>query len=297
MENKKKRLKGNLAPYLFIAPHLVFFTVFLIIPTFLGLYISFFKWDFFTDMKFVGLKNYLDLCSPGTIDFQEFWSTLFNTFKFVVFSVPFLIAIPLFLSVLLNHKLPGRNVFRAVFYAPSVLSVATMGLIWKWLLDSNAGLINFYLEKLGLGKVAWLTTENWAWVALVMMTAWWILGGNMILFLAGLQDIPESLYEAAAIDGAGTWAKFKHITIPGLSRTFLYVSVMTVVGQFNVFGQPFMTTGGGPGGKTKVLMMYIRDVAFGQYRVGSAAAMSIMLGIILITLSIIQFKLMKQKTT
>lgn len=292
---KRKKNVDGLVPYLFILPHLVFFCMFLVIPTVLGFWISLNKWDYLTAPTFVGFKNFAALFNKDTIDYMEFWITFGNTLKFVIFSVPILIIIPLILATLLNTKIRGKNFFRALFYSPSVLSVSTVTLIWLWMLDTNAGLINYYIEKLGFDRVAWLTSLPWAWVALVGMTAWWVIGGNLILFLAGLQDIPESLYEAASIDGAGTWQKFRNITLPGLSRTTLFVTIMTTLGQFNVFGQPYMTTKGGPGTSTKVLLMYIRDVAFRQYRMGSASAMAIMMGLFMITFSIIQFRLMKPK--
>ncbi|KRQ87679.1 Lactose transport system permease protein LacF [Caloramator mitchellensis] len=286
----------KIQPYLFILPQFVFFLIFMIIPTVLGVWISLNRWDYLTPPKFVGLKNYMDLFSKDTIDYLEFWNSFGNTFKFVIFSVPFLIIIALALALLVNSpNLKLRNFFRGVFYTSNVLSVSCVGLIWLWMLDTNAGLVNYYLEKLGFDRIPWLAELPWAWISLVLMTVWWTIGGNMILFLAGLQDIPQVLYEAADIDGASAWQKFKYVTLPGLRRPLLFIIIMTTLAQFNIFGQPYMVTRGGPGNATKVLLMYIRDVAFGQYRMGSASAMAIMMGLVMITFSIIQFKLLTPK--
>ncbi|CCJ32674.1 MULTISPECIES: carbohydrate ABC transporter permease [Caloramator] len=286
----------KIEPYLFILPQFIFFIVFMILPTGLGIWISLNKWDYLTKPKFVGLKNYIDLFKPDTIDYLEFWNAFGNTFKFVIFSVPPLIIIALALALLVNSpNLKFRNFFRGVFYASNVLSVSCVGLIWLWMLDTNAGLVNYYLEKLGIGRIPWLAELPWAWISLVAMTVWWIIGGNMILFLAGLQDIPQTLYEAADIDGASGWQKFWYVTLPGLKRPLLFIVIMTTLAQFNIFGQPYMVTRGGPGNATKVLLMYIRDVAFGQYRMGSASAMAIMMGLVMIVFSIIQYKLLSPK--
>ncbi|WDU82524.1 carbohydrate ABC transporter permease [Caloramator sp. Dgby_cultured_2] len=291
--NKKLQ---KIEPYLFILPQFIFFIVFMILPTGLGIWISLNKWDYLTKPKFVGLKNYIDLFKPDTIDYLEFWNAFGNTFKFVIFSVPPLIIIALALALLVNSpNLKFRNFFRGVFYASNVLSVSCVGLIWLWMLDTNAGLVNYYLEKLGIGRIPWLAELPWAWISLVAMTVWWIIGGNMILFLAGLQDIPQTLYEAADIDGASGWQKFWYVTLPGLKRPLLFIVIMTTLAQFNIFGQPYMVTRGGPGNATKVLLMYIRDVAFGQYRMGSASAMAIMMGLVMIVFSIIQYKLLSPK--
>ncbi|MCG0237726.1 MAG: sugar ABC transporter permease [Firmicutes bacterium] len=186
--------------------------------------------------------------------------------------------------------------FRTVFYAPTVLSVATVAIIWRWLLDTNAGLVNYYLRTyLGVGQnIPWLTDLPWAWIALVLMTVWWTMGGNLILFLAGLQDIPETLYEAARIDGANGWQLFRHITLPGLKPTLLFVTVMTTIASFNLFGQPYMTTGGGPNRATQTVIMLIRDEAFKAYRMGSASAMAWVLGIVMMVVSIFQFRALRQ---
>src|SRR5687768_16997688 len=199
-----ERRKFSWTPYLFILPHLSFFLVFVGYPFFSGLWISAHNFDYLRPERtqFVGLDNYLNiLARPGTVKFNEFWNSLKNTVLFVVMSVPFLVVIPLFMAVLLNTKIPGRNAFRAIFFAPWVLSVAVVGLLWWWIFQSQGGLLNYYLQDLGLTVPRWLSTMPWAWVSIVVATVWWTLGFNMIIFLAALQDISEQLYEAASIDG------------------------------------------------------------------------------------------------
>jgi multiple sugar transport system permease protein len=293
----KVNWKKKLTPYLFIFPHLIFFTVFLILPSFYGVYISFHDWNFFDEPTFVGFQNYADLLlNEESLWYPYFWDAFKHTLMFVLFSVPFLIFIPLMIAIAVDAKPAGTNFFRALFYAPSLFSVATVVLIWVWLLDTNAGLVNYYVNQFGGDNIPWLTGQPWAWVSLVIITVWWTMGYNMILFLAGLQDVPQHLYEAAKIDGANVLQRFIHVTLPGLKGPMLFVVVMTTIASFNVFGQPHIATRGGPGDDTKVLMMYIREVAFtgGEPRAGVASAMSILLGMVMVVISVIQFKLLNK---
>ncbi|WP_444684436.1 carbohydrate ABC transporter permease [Alkalicoccus luteus] len=292
---KRKTWKQKWTPLFFIAPHLVFFLIFLAYPTIYGVVISFHNWNFFGDMSFVGIQNYASiLWQTDSLYFDYFWAAFRATFIFVILSVPPLIIIPLLIAVAINAKPPGQNFFRALFYAPSLLSVVTVVLIWIWLLDTNAGLVNYYIGTLGLDAIPWLTRTPWVWVALVLMTIWWTIGTNMILFLAGLGEISDQLYEAAKIDGANKIQQFFHVTLPGLRGPMAFVLVMTTLASFNVMAQPQLATGGGPGYETRVLILYIYEVGFtgGNPRAGLAAAMSVVLGLILLCISLIQFKLM-----
>lgn len=293
----KKPLLTRMQGYLFIAPHLLFFLVFMVGPTLYGLYISFFNWDFLGEPSFVGLKNYLRLFDFNTLQGEYFWKAVWATLQFVVYSVPILIVVPLLIALALNTQLRGRIVFRTIFYAPVILSVATVAIIWRWMLDTNAGMVNYYLKEwFGISKLApWLVEMPWVWISLIVMTAWWTIGGNMVMFLAGLQGIPEHLYEAAKIDGATGFRQFWHVTLPLLKPTTLLVTVMTTIASFNLFGQPYMTTGGGPGVATRTVVMMIRNEAFKDFRMGSASAMAWTVGIIMMIISLIQFRLMKDQ--
>jgi len=292
----------SLTPYLFILPHLIFFTVFLAYPFFNGLFISTQNYNFLRPdrAQFVGLQNYIDLFTPTSVEFQPFWISLGNTVLFVILSVPPLVVIPLGLAVLLNIKLPGRNFFRALYFAPWVLSIAVVGLLWWWIFQSQGGLINYYLGQLNLPQPQWLSTLPWAWIAIVVATVWWTLGFNMIILLASLQDIPEYLYEAGAIDGASPGQMFRSITLPLLRPVLLFIVTISIIASFNLFGQPFLMTGGGPalpqgGGATTPVMVEIYNEGFVRYNLGSAAAMSFLVALIMILVSFANAKIFQQR--
>jgi multiple sugar transport system permease protein len=296
------RRKFRLTPYLFILPHLVFFALFVGYPFFNGLWISFHEFDYLRPeaTRFVGLQNYLALFTPGTIKFNEFWNAFFNTLEFVLYSVPPLVVIPLFLALLLNTKTPGRNVFRAIYFAPWVLSVAVVGLLWWWIFQSQGGLINYYLFDLGIRPPRWLSSMPWAWVSILVATIWWTVGFNMIIFLAALQDIPSFLYEAAEIDGANTWSAFWNITLPTLQPVMLFVVIITIIASFNLFGQPFFMTGGGPaqptgGGSTEPVMLRIYREGFERPFQGSGAAMSFVVATFMIVISYVNFRVFRRR--
>ena len=170
---------------------------------------------------------------------------------FTVASVPFLVLIPLGIALLLNRKFPARTFYRAMIFAPFVLGIAVIGVLFRYLLDSQFGLINWFLGLFGIPPVGWTQTQPWAWVALVGMTVWWTLGFNTVIFLAGLQGIPRDHYEAASIDGAGAWGKFTHVTIPGLRNIFVFIITTTILASANMFGQSYLVTNGGPGESTR----------------------------------------------
>ncbi|CAN5894671.1 sugar ABC transporter permease [soil metagenome] len=288
--------RGSLTPYLFILPHLVFFGLFVGFPFFSGLWISFHEYDYLRPERttFVGLQNYLNLFTLGDIKFNEFWNALGNTAEFVVYSVPPLVIIPLGLAVLLNTKTPGRNFFRGIYFAPWVLSVAVVGLLWWWIFQSQGGLVNAYLGNFGVKPPRWLSSMPWAWVSIVVATVWWTVGFNMIIFLAALQDIPSSLYEAAAIDGANTRQSFFNITLPLLRPVMIFIIIITIIASFNLFGQPVFMTGGGPaqpsgGGSTEPVMYRIYNEGFVRPFQGSAAAMSFVVATIMIAVSYLNF--------
>ncbi|WP_201023243.1 carbohydrate ABC transporter permease [Serinicoccus chungangensis] len=189
------RTGSPLTPYLFLAPYLALFVAFVAFPAVYGLWISLHDWDYMmSSQRFLGLQNYTDLVDPASVVFRDFWNGMGNTLLFTVVSVPFLLVLPLLLALLLQQKFPGRTFFRAMFFAPYVLGVAVIGLMWRYLLDGNFGLVNAYLGT----DISWTTSQPWAWVSLVGVTVWWTLGFNAVIFLAGLGDIPAEHYEAAA---------------------------------------------------------------------------------------------------
>jgi multiple sugar transport system permease protein len=281
-----------------MAPFLAIFITFVAVPAVFGLWMSLHDWDYMFEVKpFVGLQNYLNLFDSASAAYQMFWNGMRATAIFTVASVPLLMAVPLAMAILLNRRFPGRTFFRAVFFMPYVLGVAVIGLLFRFVLDPNIGILNAAISALGLEGVLnalgistpipWITAQPWAWVSLVLMTVWWTLGFNTIIYLAGLQDIPRELYDAAKVDGASGWQQFRHVTLPGLRTVLLFVVIITTLASANMFGQSVMVTGGGPGDSTRTALMVILGEGLESFRMGSAAAMSYLLAVFLGIVSIV----------
>ncbi|WP_106540091.1 carbohydrate ABC transporter permease [Haloactinopolyspora alba] len=275
-----------------MAPFLVIFVTFVAVPAGLGLWMSLHDWDFMLENRpFVGLQNYLDLFDPASATFEMFWNGMRATGIFTVASVPLLVSVPLGLAVLLNRRFAGRTFFRAVFFMPYVLGVAVVGLLFRFILDPNIGIVN----GLTGWSIPWITAQPWAWISLVLMTVWWTLGFNTIIYLAGLQDIPSELYDAAKVDGASGWQQFRHVTLPGLRTVMIFVVTITVLASANMFGQSDLVTGGGPGDSTRTALMVFLQEGLGAFRMGNAAAMSYLLAVFLGIISIINVLAMREK--
>ncbi len=279
-------------PYLFILPHLIFFTVFLAWPFLFGLYTSLFQYDFLRPefRPFVGLDNYLRLFDATTIQAKEFWRSVFNTLEFMLWSVAPLVIIGLFLAIMLNGRFRGRNFFRLTFFAPYTLSVTAAAILWWWLFQPQGGLINTLFQTVGLARVNWLSSMPQAWIAITVATVWWTVGFNTIIFLAALQDIPAELYEAAAIDGANAWQRFRHVTVPMLRPVTVLVITITLIACANLFGQPYLMTAGGPVQRTETIIYRIVVEGLNRHQMGSAAAMSILLAAGLMVLTALNFR-------
>jgi multiple sugar transport system permease protein len=280
----------------FLLPYLVLFGTFIVAPVAYGIWISLHDWDFLLPGKpFVGLDNYVELFTKGTVSAGPFWAAMRATGIFVLLSVPLLVTVPLGLAVALNRRFRGRNLLRAVVFAPYVLGVAVIGLLWRYLLDPNVGVLNYYLGKLGIDPVPFTTDTPWVWLALVVPTLWWTAGYNMVIFLAGLQDIPRELYEAATIDGAGSWQRFRNVTLPGLRPVNLFVLTITILASANVFGQPYLITQGQPGRETRSAIMQIGEVGLRQFNMGRASAMSMVLTLALMTISLVILSVIRER--
>lgn len=225
-----------------------------------------------------------------------FWLSFGNTVLFVVLSTPLIVGIGLLLAMALNR--PGRwtGVLRTIFFAPYVLSVSVLTLIWAFLLNPQLGLIGELFRSLGLEPISWLTSPTLAMPAIVIATLWWTVGFNVVLYLAGLQDIDKSLYEAASIDGAGYFQRFRDITWPGLRRTTLLVMVLQIIASFQIFGQVFIMTRGGPNGATRVSIQHIYESAFRDFNLGYASAMSVFLFVVMIAFSVLQFRFSREES-
>lgn len=253
-------------------------------------------WDFQLPGKpFVGLQNYKDLFDPVSTSAEPFWHGMRATAIFTIASVPFLVTLPLGLAVLLNRRFPGRTFFRAVYFAPYVLGVAVVGLMFRYILDTSFGILNAFLGVFGVPEIGWTNDQPWAFVALVGMTVWWTIGFNAVIYLAGLQDIPVEQYEAAALDGANGWQVFRNVTMPGLRPVFTFVVTITILASANMFGQAVLVTQGGPGDSTRTALMVIADTGLSQFRMGQATAMSYVLAACLAVVSLINFALLREK--
>src|SRR4028118_1387121 len=240
-------------PYVFLVPYLFLFTVFVLVPAVFGLWISLHNWDYLLpEQPWVGLENSTKLFTPGSPTAAFFWQSMQATGIFTLFSVPLLVIIPLLVALILNQRFRGRNFFRAMYFAPYVLGVAVIGVLWQYMLDRNVGYVNYYLGLIGIGDgaVPWTTAMPWAWISLVGMTVWWTLGFNAIIYLAGLQDIDPELYNAAKVDGANSWQRFQYVTLPGLRPVFLFVITVTILASANMFGQSYLVTDGAPANET-----------------------------------------------
>ena len=296
-EGPRVRSSGGEAvmPYLFLAPYLLLFLIFVIVPAIFGIWISLHNWDFLLPGKpFVGIANYLDLFSAGSGTGANFWQAMRATALFTILSVPFLLGIPLAIAVVLNRNFKGRTFFRAAFFSPYVLGVAVIGILFRFILDRSIGILNAMLGVFGVPEIAWLSQVPYVWVSLVGATVWWTLGFNTVIYLAGLQEIDREQYEAASIDGATAWEKFRHITIPGLRPVLLLVTTTTVLASANMFGQALLITQGAPANTTRTAIMYIAEEGLVRYRMGSASAMSYLLMIFLMLISVGIFALFRR---
>jgi multiple sugar transport system permease protein len=283
--------RNQLVAWLFLAPYLMLFGAFVLLPILLGTWMSLHSWDPNLPGKpFVGLDNYTALADPESLAFDPFWGSMRATGIFTLFSVPLLIVVPLAVALAMNQRFPGRNLFRAVFFAPYVLGVAVVGVVWRFLLDANIGAVNYLLGLAALpDKTPWLSSVPEAWVALVLVTVWWTLGFNAVIFLAGLQDVPNELYEAAESDGAGAWGRFLHVTLPGLRPVMMFVLMVTIIASANMFGQAFIMTNGQPGQETRTAIFYIAETGLQSFRMGEAAAASWVLTLMLMLTSVVVF--------
>lgn len=282
--------KEAVSAWLYLAPALILLGIFTFYPTIQLLINSFYEMDGMGTKIFMGMDNYKNLLSD-----EEFWNTVKNSFVFIGWSVPLSMLAGLLLALLINNDLKAKGLFRTIFFSPVVTSLVAAGLIWVWLLNNDYGIVNTLLTRMGFPAIPWLVDEKYAMKSVIMMTVWKDAGYNMILFLAGLNAINSSYYEAAEIDGATKWQQFKEITWPLLMPTTLFVLVIRTIFSFRTFEQIFAMTKGGPTGSTTVFVYYIYEKAFNNFELGYAAAAAMILLVIVLSLTFIQFKLSKKK--
>ncbi|NQT62416.1 MAG: sugar ABC transporter permease [Candidatus Marinimicrobia bacterium] len=283
-----------MSPALFLAPALSLIAVFFFIPVVASFLMSFTDFDIYSladssNARFVGLENYKNLLSDPL-----FWKAMRNTLYFVFIGVPLSLIFSLATALLLNSKLIRfMSLFRLAYFLPVVTTLVAVAVVWRYIYHPSFGLVNYLLSLIGVGTVDWLGNPKWAMPALILMAVWKNFGYNMIIFIAGLQNIPPELYESARIDGAGKWQELLHITIPMLMPTTVFVSIITIIGYFQLFAEPYVMTQGGPMNATLSIVLLMYQEGFRWWRMGYSAALAFVLFLILFTATLVQLRLQK----
>ncbi len=295
-----KRLRipseANAAAWFFLAPALILISIFFFLPVTASLLLSVTDFDLYgianiQNTRFVGFQNYSRLL--GTPDF---WAALRNTFYFAFVGGPLTIAVSLGAALLLSSKLVRfKGLFRTIYFTPFVTTLVAVSIVWKYLYHTRYGLFNYALGAIGVSPIDWLGDPHWAMPAIILMAVWKSFGYNMLIFIAGLQAIPEELYDAAELDGAGAVRKFFSITLPMLAPTLVYVGVITMIGYFQLFAEPYVMTSGGPLRSTTSVVLLMYEEAFRWWRMGFAAAIAFVLFIVILIATLLQFRLQKER--
>lgn len=288
-----RRDHESLAAYLFLTPNIIGFMIFTAFPVIAAFVIAFYDWDLLLGARYIGLENFRELLFEDDV----FRAAFINTVYFTVATVALSTALGLVVALLVNLALRGMVLFRAIFLLPYVTLTVALSLVWKWLYLPDIGLINRSLGVFGIDGPSWLTSSTWAMPALIFMSVWKTFGYNMVLFVAGLQSIPEHLYEAAKIDGASAWQRFRDITLPMLSPTTFFVVVISIIGSFQVFDQALVMTAGGPGTATTTLVLYIYEQGFQSFHMGYAAAIALLLFVVIFAFTAFQFRVQRRWVT
>jgi multiple sugar transport system permease protein len=279
-----RRPPGFLSVGWFTGPYLVVFALFLAIPAVFGLWMSFTDQSLTgRETSFVGFANYAEALSD-----PKMWSALGNTLFFTVITTVPLVAVSLAMALLVATGLPGQWLWRLSYFAPFLLASAVVSVIWLWIFQPGGGLVTGVLEYLGVAEIGWLTEEGFAMWSIAIVTLWWTVGFNFLLYLAAIQAIPDHLYEAAAIDGAGPLRRLTSITLPMLRRTTGLILLLQVLASLKVFDQIYLITKGGPNDSTRPILEYIYDVGFTGYRLGYASAISVIFFVLIMLVSLVQ---------
>ena len=293
----KLSLREHLEGYLFISPWILGMVLFALGPILASFGLAFTRWNLFTEPEYVGWANFQKLAHDPL-----FYKSVFNTIYYAVFAVPLGVVLALGLAMLVNHRLRGVNFFRMAFFLPNVVAGIAMLLLWKWLFDPNFGLINLFLdwtglmavlEWIGIGRPQWISSRTGAMPGMIFMSIWG-LGGSMMILLAGLQNIPRELIEAAELDGAGPWKRFRYVTMPLLTPTIFFLTMVGVIASLQIFNQAYVMTQGGPAHATLFYVLYLFQTAFERFQMGYACAMALVLFIITLIVSLIQLAMGKK---
>ena len=287
-----RELRSSWGAYLFISPGLVLFGLFTLFALGFAFFLSFHEWSVIEQEKpFVGLENYRDI-----VDDERFQRSVINTFYFTGASVPLTMFFGLLVALMLNQPIRARGLFRALYYLPVVTPFVVVAILWKFLYNADFGLFNYYLLKTNLidDPLLWLSDKNLAMPAVILMSIYSGIGSSMLLYLAGLQSIPEELYEAAKVDGAGAIRRFRHVTVPQLAPTTLFLLVVGIIYSLQVFTQIFVMTGGGPVDRTTTMVYYIYLSAFKFYEMGYATALAFFLFAMVLVFTVFQLRLYRR---
>lgn len=287
-----RRMRREWSAYLFLAPGLILFAFFTVFALIFAFYLTFHEWNIIQPQKpFIGLDNYRRMAGD-----KNFRDSVINTAYYTGGSVPLTMAIGLGIALLLNQPLRFRSLLRTMYFLPVVTPLVVTAILWKWLYNGDYGLFNYYLLKAHLidDPLFWLSSKNLAMPSVILMSVWGGVGFSMVVYLAGLQAIPEELYEAAKIDGAGPFARLRYITIPMLAPTSLFLLVIGIIGSFQIFTQIFVMTSGGPVGRTTTMVYYIYQSAFKFYEMGYASTLAYGLFALLFLLTLVQLRLYRK---
>ena len=282
---RAQNFRRNLEGYMFAAPWLIGFFVFTLGPFIAAFWISLHSWDMLTPMKFIGINNYKILLQDPL-----FWKSLKVTLLYAAAGLPLQLGLALLLAVLVNGKHVINLVYRAIFFLPAVSSGVATAILWRWMFNPEFGLINFGIRTVGLPAPPWLSSTDWALPAVILMSMWGV-GSTMLIYLAGLQSIPEHLYESASIDGATTLTKFRFITLPMMSSTIFFTFIIGVINSFQIFTQVYVLTNGGPDNSTLFYVLYMYQRSFQAFKMGYASALAWVLFLLILAITLIQFKL------
>jgi multiple sugar transport system permease protein len=286
---------GARAAVMFLAPAFTAIGVFFVLPILAALILSFSDFDIYAlgnieYTRLVGADNYFQLLGDG-----RFWTALLNTLYFVAIGGPLTVAVALIAAIMLNSKLVRfRGFFRLVYFAPVVTTLVAVAVVWRYLYHPSFGLFNYVLGFAGIAPIDWLGDPRWAMPAIILMAVWKNFGFSMLIFLAGLQTIPEELYEAATVDGASGWQRFRNVTLPMLAPTFLFVGIITMIGYFQVFAEPYVMTQGGPVDSTLTIVLLLYQEGFRWWNMGFAAAISFVLFAVILVFTLIQLRVQRE---
>lgn len=284
--SKRRKWKENITAYSFIAPNFLGFAIFTLGPIIFALILSFNKWDGSNEMQFIGLDNFTRMWGDSRVR-----AAFINTFVYVLGTVPLTLICALGLAVLLNSKIKGRNIFRTISFFPYVASLVAVAAVWNMIFSPVNGPINEILRMLGvMDPPRWAADKDWAMFTIVLFSVWKQMGYYMVIFLAGLQGISEELYEAAELDGASTWGKFRNVTLPQLRPVTFFVLMMLTINSFKVYDIVYMITQAGPGTSTLVLVYEIYNTAFKNWQLGYSSAISMLLFVIVLVVTVVQFR-------